>query len=92
MSGDFISIKIKEVRKETEDAVSILFEHPDEHKEKLQYKPGQYITIKWMDGAKELRRSYSISSVPVSYTHLDVYKRQVQVVLGVILGQLLTDS
>ncbi|MDZ4748054.1 MAG: ferredoxin--NADP reductase [Saprospiraceae bacterium] len=64
MSGDFISIKIKEVRKETEDAVSILFEQPEEYKERLQYRPGQYITIKWMDGDKELRRSYSISSVP----------------------------
>lgn len=64
MSGDFISIKIKDIRRETEDAVSILFDNTGELKEKLAYKPGQYITIKWMDGSKELRRSYSISSIP----------------------------
>jgi len=64
MSGDFISIKIKEVRKETEDAVSILFEYPEDQQEKFNYTPGQYITIKWMDGEKEHRRSYSISSIP----------------------------
>ena len=55
---------IREVRKETEEAVSILFDYPDELREKFQYKPGQYITVKWMDGDKELRRSYSISSIP----------------------------
>lgn len=64
MNGDFISMVIKEVRKETEEAVSILLEYPEELNEKLHYKPGQYITVKWMDGAKELRRSYSISSIP----------------------------
>ena len=64
MSGDFISIAIQEVRKETDEAVSILFQYPEGHKEKLHFKPGQYVTVRWMDGAKELRRSYSISSVP----------------------------
>ncbi len=44
MSGDFISIAIKEVRKETEEAVSILFEYPAEQREKLHFKPGQYVT------------------------------------------------
>lgn len=64
MNGDFISMIINEVRHETEEAVTILFEYPEELKEKLHYKPGQYITVKWMDGGKELRRSYSISSIP----------------------------
>ncbi len=64
MNGDFISMIIKEVRHETEEAVTIFFEYPEELKEKLHYKPGQYITVKWMDGKKELRRSYSISSIP----------------------------
>jgi ring-1,2-phenylacetyl-CoA epoxidase subunit PaaE len=64
MNGDFISMIINEVRHETEEAVTILFEYPDELKEKLHYKPGQYITVKWMDGDKEFRRSYSISSIP----------------------------
>ena len=64
MSGDFISMVVKEVRHETDEAVSILLEYPEQHREKLHYKPGQYLTIRWMDGGRELRRSYSISSVP----------------------------
>ncbi len=64
MNGDFISMIIQEVRHETDEAVTIFFEYPDEFKEKLHYKPGQYITVKWLDGEKEIRRSYSISSIP----------------------------
>jgi ring-1,2-phenylacetyl-CoA epoxidase subunit PaaE len=64
MSGDFISMVIREVKKETEEAVSILFEYPESLREQFHYKPGQYITVKWMEGEKELRRSYSISSIP----------------------------
>lgn len=64
MSGDFINMVIKEVKKETEEAVTILFEYPETMRETFHYRPGQYITVKWMDGDKELRRSYSISSIP----------------------------
>jgi len=55
---------VKEVREETSETVSILLEHLPGHTEKLHYEPGQYITVKWTEGGKEFRRSYSISSVP----------------------------
>ena len=64
MVGEFIPLKVNEVRKETEDTVSILFEYPGGDKEAFPYRPGQYLTIKWHDGKEEHRRSYSISSVP----------------------------
>jgi len=64
MTGEFISVVVKEVRQETEDAVSILFDYPPEQREKFSYKSGQYVTLRWNDGGKETRRSYSISSVP----------------------------
>jgi ring-1,2-phenylacetyl-CoA epoxidase subunit PaaE len=64
MSGEFIPMVVKELRPETSEAVSILLEYPAGFGDTLQYKPGQYITVKWKDGEKELRRSYSISSVP----------------------------
>lgn len=64
MTGEFIPVRIKEVRQETAEAVSILFEYPEGQREKLHFKPGQYITVKWLDKGKELRRSYSISSIP----------------------------
>ena len=64
MSGDFISMKISEVRRETGDAVTILLSYPDNQRETLQYTPGQYITVRWKEGSREHRRSYSISSIP----------------------------
>ncbi len=64
MSTEYIPMVVREIRKETEDAVSVLMDYPEAHREKLHFKPGQYITICWMDGDKELRRSYSICSVP----------------------------
>lgn len=59
-----IQMVVKEVREETSETVSILLEHLPGHAEKLHYEPGQYITVKWKEGGKEFRRSYSISSIP----------------------------
>ncbi len=64
MTGEFISVVVKEVRQETNEAVSILIEFPPDLGEKFTYKSGQYVTVRWNDGGKEIRRSYSISSVP----------------------------
>jgi ring-1,2-phenylacetyl-CoA epoxidase subunit PaaE len=64
MTGEFIPVEVKEVRQETNEAVSILLQFPPELRDRFQYKSGQYITVRWRDGSKELRRSYSISSVP----------------------------
>jgi len=58
------SIKVKEVRQETQDCVSVAFEIPVELQEMFDYKPGQYINlIKTLDG-QELHRSYSLCSSP----------------------------
>lgn len=56
----FYSLKVKEVRPETNDCVSVALEVPDELKETFRFAPGQYLTFKkHMQGA-EIRRSYSI--------------------------------
>jgi ring-1,2-phenylacetyl-CoA epoxidase subunit PaaE len=58
-------IKIKEVRRETDQCVSIALEIPEDQKELFRYTPGQYINlIKNVDG-EELHRSYSLCSSPV---------------------------
>jgi len=64
MSAEFVPVVVKEVRPETHEAVSILLELPPDQAEKFAYKPGQYLTVRWMDNGNEHRRSYSISSVP----------------------------
>lgn len=60
----FHSLKVREIRRETPDCVSIEFEVPADIKEEYKFLPGQHLTLKTqLDGA-ELRRSYSICSSP----------------------------
>jgi len=60
----FYSIKIKEVKKETSDCVSIAFDIPNELKNEFQFKPGQHITTKAIIDGQDIRRSYSLCTSP----------------------------
>lgn len=64
MVGEFIPLQVKDVRRETEDAVTLFLEYPTGQEELFHFKPGQYLTIRWKEGGKEYRRSYSICSIP----------------------------
>ncbi|MFO7720228.1 MAG: ferredoxin--NADP reductase [Gillisia sp.] len=63
----FYALKIKEIIRETPDAVSLSFDIPPDLKDKFNYKAGQYITIKTVIDDKEIRRAYSLCSSP--HTH-----------------------
>lgn len=60
----FYTLTIKELKKETLHAVSIVFAIPTELKELFNFKAGQYVTIKTTIDGKEIRRAYSICSAP----------------------------
>jgi ring-1,2-phenylacetyl-CoA epoxidase subunit PaaE len=60
----FYTLKVKEVRPETTDCVSVSLEIPDELQEAYQFAPGQYLTFKKHVQDAEIRRSYSICSSP----------------------------
>lgn len=60
----FHKLKIKNIRPETADCVSISLEVPPEISNDFQYKPGQFLTFKTKIGEEEVRRSYSICSSP----------------------------
>jgi len=62
----FYSLKVKKVRKLTNDAIEISFEIPTELLDMFKFKAGQYITIKSTINDKEVRRAYSICSSPNS--------------------------
>ncbi len=62
----FYALKIKEIIRETPEAVSLSFDIPSELKETFKYKAGQYITIKTTVDGKEIRRAYSLCSAPHS--------------------------
>ncbi len=60
----FFPLKIKNLRHETSDCVSIAFDVPDHIKPKFNFIQGQYLTLKTTIGGEEIRRSYSICSSP----------------------------
>ncbi len=62
MRPKFHPLKVKEIRKETADCVSILFDVPNELAQEYQFKHGQYLTLRETIGGEDIRRSYSICS------------------------------
>ncbi len=65
-NNQFYPLKVANVKKETKDAVSLTFDIPEDLKEIFKYKPGQYLTLKFNIGGKEVRRAYSFSSSPIT--------------------------
>lgn len=63
---NFLKLIIKEVKRETKDAVSILFNVPEELKPNYTFIAGQYVNIRLTLDGKEIRRAYSICSAPES--------------------------
>ena len=64
--SSFYKLQIKEVKRETPNAVSILFNVPKELKASYTFTAGQYLNLKLTLDGQEIRRAYSISSSPES--------------------------
>ncbi|MSP84958.1 MAG: ferredoxin--NADP reductase [Flavobacteriaceae bacterium] len=64
--SSFYKLNIKEVKRETKDAVSILFSVPAELQSNYKFVAGQYINLKLTLDGEEIRRAYSICSAPES--------------------------
>lgn len=60
----FHKLKVKDVRRETADAVSVAFDVPPKLQPEYLFKQGQYITLKMNVGGEEIRRSYSLCTSP----------------------------
>lgn len=60
----FVPLKVAEIRRETEDSVSIRLDVPAENAEEFKFISGQYVTFKKDFDGEEIRRSYSICSAP----------------------------
>ena len=60
-SSQYVTLQVREVVRETSDAVTIYFDQPDPH---LDYLPGQFLTIIMVINGKEERRSYSLCTSP----------------------------
>ncbi len=64
--ASFYKLKVKDIKKETEQAVSIAFDIPNDLKDNFQFIAGQYVTVKAKINGKEVRRAYSICTAPSS--------------------------
>jgi len=62
----FKKLVIKELKRETAAAVSILFNVPEELKPHYTFIAGQYVNLRLTLDGKEIRRAYSICSSPES--------------------------
>lgn len=63
---EFYKLVIKDIKRETPQAVSVAFQVPAELQHNYQYIAGQYVTIKLNLDGKEVRRAYSLCSSPKS--------------------------
>jgi len=64
--SNFYPLKIKEIIRETPQAVSLSLDIPENLKKEFEFKAGQYITIKYDTEEGEIRRAYSLCSAPAS--------------------------
>jgi ring-1,2-phenylacetyl-CoA epoxidase subunit PaaE len=60
MNTDFHSLRVSQVRPDTEEAVIVQFDVPDALREAFCFTPGQHLTLRHEIDGKEQRRSYSI--------------------------------
>lgn len=64
--AQFYTLAVKAIKRETEKAVSIAFNVPDNLKTFFKFKAGQYLTLKTTLNGEDIRRDYSICSSPNS--------------------------
>lgn len=64
MNPKFHTLTIADIRKETEDTVSISFQISEDLKKEFAFSSGQYLTLRAIVDGEDIRRSYSLSSSP----------------------------
>lgn len=60
----FVPLRVKQVVRETSDAVSLVFDCPPGNADEFGYLPGQFLTLLVNVDGQEHRRCYSMSSAP----------------------------
>ena len=65
MSIHFHRLTVKDIKKETPECVSVLFDVPAELKKDFQFSQGQSLTMRTTINGEEVRRTYSICSSPL---------------------------
>lgn len=65
MNTGFYTLKVKALKRETSECVSVLLDVPGELQHKFGFQPGQHLIFRGFDAqGEEIRRNYSICSCP----------------------------
>ena len=64
MSAGFYTLKIADVRREIDDAVSLALELPPELEDAFRFSAGQHLTLRAEIGGEDVRRNYSLCVAP----------------------------
>lgn len=88
MSIHFHPLKIKNIKKETADCVSVQFEIPAGLKENFSFTQGQSLTMRAIINGEEVRRTYSLCSSPLD----DEWKVAIKKVDGGLFSSFANDS
>lgn len=73
----FHSLLVSDIRKETDDCVSVAFAIPPGLKDDFKFIQGQYITLRLTLDGEELRRAYSICSSPLRDNEFRIASKKV---------------
>lgn len=65
MAVSFHQLKVRNIRRETPECVSVSLEVPEESKSDFVFRQGQYLTFRHQLNGEEIRRSYSICASPL---------------------------
>lgn len=64
MSVNFHKLRIKDIRRETEDSVSLCFDLPEDLTDSFRFTAGQHLTLRTELDGEDIRRNYSICVAP----------------------------
>ncbi len=76
MSIHFHKLIVKEVRRETPECVTVLFEIPETIKKDFAFRQGQSLTMRTFLNGEEVRRTYSICASPLDNEWRVAIKKQ----------------
>jgi len=65
-AGGFAPLLVKQVIRETADAVSLVLDVPAAWAQRFEYRAGQFLTLRVVAGGEVHRRCYSMSSSPLT--------------------------
>ena len=63
---DFVPLTIADAQRDTPDAIVLTLAIPEQLKPVFKFRPGQHVNVRTIHAGAELRRSYSICSVPAA--------------------------